>query len=77
VLLLPAQTDTAWWHDDIAYIADVYLLRGRLAFGDGDTPAPFPSALAVWGADAATADARTTALGDAWHGSPRHSRQPT
>ncbi len=47
-MLLPARTDTAWWHDDIAGAADIYLLRGRLAFGDGTQSAPFPSALVVW-----------------------------
>jgi phage N-6-adenine-methyltransferase len=67
VLLLPARTDTGWWHDDIAGRADVYLLRGRLAFGDGEVPAPFPSALAVWGAESEIRTALASALGGAWH----------
>ena len=45
--LVPARTDTRWWHEDIAGHADVWLLKGRLAFGDGAAPAPFPSALVV------------------------------
>ena len=47
--LIPARTDTAWWHDHIADVADIVFLKGRLAFGDGKAPAPFPSALALWG----------------------------
>src|SRR3954470_2035480 len=34
----------------IAGRASVYFLRGRLRFGEGGNSAPFPSALAVWGA---------------------------
>lgn len=48
--LVPARTDTAWWHDHVTGHADVFLLRGRLRFGDGKQSAPFPSALCVWGA---------------------------
>ena len=50
--LVPARTDTGWWHDDIAPTADVFFLRGRLSFGDAQQSAPFPSALAIWGGDA-------------------------
>ncbi|OJW05302.1 MAG: hypothetical protein BGO49_31130 [Planctomycetales bacterium 71-10] len=49
VLLIPARTDTAYWHDHVT-TAEVWFLRGRLKFNDGPRPAPFPSALAVWGA---------------------------
>ncbi|MGG5819363.1 DNA N-6-adenine-methyltransferase [Falsiroseomonas sp. HW251] len=48
--LIPARVDTRWWHDDVAGHADTWFLRGRLRFGDGDGTAPFPSAIAVWGA---------------------------
>lgn len=51
VALVPARTDTRWWHDHVAARADVWLLRGRLSFGDGLQAAPFPSAIVVWGAD--------------------------
>ncbi len=47
--LIPARTDTAWWHDHVAGKAYAFLLRGRLRFGDGKQSAPFPSALVVWG----------------------------
>jgi phage N-6-adenine-methyltransferase len=48
VCLVPARTDTRWWHD-YATKGEVLLLRGRLKFGDAETSAPFPSALVVFG----------------------------
>jgi transcriptional regulator with XRE-family HTH domain len=49
ICLVPARTDTRWWHVHIAGRADIGLLKGRLAFGDGTQPAPFASALVAWG----------------------------
>jgi site-specific DNA-methyltransferase (adenine-specific) len=46
VCLLPARTDTAWWHDNIQGRAEVHFLRGRVHF-NGHGPAPFPSAVAI------------------------------
>lgn len=46
VCLVPARTDTAWWHDYAAK-GDVTFIRGRLKFGGGKNSAPFPSALVV------------------------------
>jgi hypothetical protein len=54
------------WHEHIAGRAVVYFLRGRLWFGDGEQSAPFPSALAVWGADPETLAALAAALPEAW-----------
>jgi phage N-6-adenine-methyltransferase len=49
VCLLPARTDTAWWHDYvIAHAEKIRFIRGRLRFS-GKGPAPFPSALVVFG----------------------------
>jgi phage N-6-adenine-methyltransferase len=49
VCLLPARTDTKWWHDYvIAYAQSVKFIKGRLRFS-GKGPAPFPSALVVFG----------------------------
>lgn len=48
VCLLPARTDTAWWHDYILPYAEVTFVRGRLKFGDAQNGAPFPSAVAVF-----------------------------
>jgi phage N-6-adenine-methyltransferase len=44
VMLLPARTDTAWFHD-YAIRHKVTFIRGRLKFGDGMASAPFPSIL--------------------------------
>lgn len=49
VCLVPARTDTQWWHRTTAKANEVRLLRGRLKFGDGASSAPFPSALVVFG----------------------------
>lgn len=50
VCLVPARTDTAWWHDYAAK-GEVRFLRGRLKFG-GDRArghdAPFPVAVVVF-----------------------------
>jgi site-specific DNA-methyltransferase (adenine-specific) len=48
VCLLPARTDTAWWHDYVLPFAQVVFVRGRLKFGDSKSGAPFPSAVAVF-----------------------------
>jgi phage N-6-adenine-methyltransferase len=44
VMLLPARTDTAWFHD-YAIRHKVTFIRGRLKFGKGLVAAPFPSIL--------------------------------
>jgi phage N-6-adenine-methyltransferase len=46
--LVPARTDTGWWHDHVLRAGSIYFLRGRIAFGDGTSPAPFPNAIVVW-----------------------------
>lgn len=47
VCLLPARTDTAWWHDYCAK-GEVRFVRGRLKFGGAKTSAPFPSAVVIF-----------------------------
>lgn len=47
VCLVPARTDTAWWHR-YAMKGEIRLLRGRLKFGDATNTAPFPSAVIVF-----------------------------
>ena len=46
VCLIPARTDTRYWHE-YATKAEVEFLKGRLRFGGGNS-APFPSALLVF-----------------------------
>jgi len=48
VCLLPARTDTAWWHDWVWYAAEVRFIRGRLKFGGATNSAPFPSAVVIF-----------------------------
>lgn len=48
VALVPARTDTAWWHSSVMGATEVRLVRGRLRFGDAPHPAPFPSAVVVF-----------------------------
>ena len=42
VCLVPARTDTKWWHD-WAMKGDIEFIKGRLKFGDAKDSAPFPS----------------------------------
>ena len=48
VLLLPARTDTKWFHDYIYGKAEIRFLRGRLKFGDAKDSAPFPSMVVIY-----------------------------
>lgn len=48
VMLLPSRTCTRWFHslyerDEV----EIRFIRGRLKYGDGTSPAPFPSILVV------------------------------
>jgi phage N-6-adenine-methyltransferase len=47
VCLVPARTDTSWWHDYAAK-GQVTFIRGRLKFGRYRNSAPFPSAHVVF-----------------------------
>lgn len=51
VCLVPARTDTRWWHDYIQGKAEVRFIRGRLKFGSSKSNAPFPSALVIFWPD--------------------------
>lgn len=46
VALVPARTDTAWWHNYCIH-HEVRFIRGRLKFGNSKNCAPFPSAIIV------------------------------
>lgn len=48
VALLPARTDTRWWHDYIQGKAEVRFIKGRLKFGDSKNSAPFPSCVVIF-----------------------------
>ena len=48
VMLLPARTDTRWFHDWIYGKAEIRFLRGRLKFGGCKNSAPFPSMVVIF-----------------------------
>lgn len=47
VLLLPARTDTRWFHNFIYKKHEIRFIKGRLKFNDCKQPAPFPSMVVV------------------------------
>lgn len=48
VMLLPARTDTAWFHDLCLRGGQVCFLRGRLKFGGATNSAPFSSMIVIF-----------------------------
>ncbi|MNV80605.1 DNA N-6-adenine-methyltransferase (Dam) [compost metagenome] len=48
VALLPARTDTKWFHDYVYGKAETRFVRGRLKFGEAKNSAPFPSVVVIW-----------------------------
>ena len=48
VCLLPARTDTKWFHDYIYGKAEIRFVKGRLKFGTSKNSAPFPSMVVVY-----------------------------
>ena len=52
-MLLPARTDTKWFHDYIYNQAEIRFVRGRLKFGESQNSAPFPSMVVVFRSEGA------------------------
>jgi hypothetical protein len=49
VFLVPARTDTRWFHElCLPFAKEIRFIKGRLRFGDGKYPAPFPSMLVIF-----------------------------
>ena len=48
VLLLPARTDTKWFHEYVLGRSEVRFVKGRLRFGGCKNSAPFPSMVVVY-----------------------------
>lgn len=50
VMLLPARTDTKWFHQYIyqQHNAEIRFIKGRLKFGGSRNSAPFPSMIVVF-----------------------------
>lgn len=47
VCLLPARTDTKWFHNFIYEKHEIRFIKGRLKFNDGKQSAPFPSMIVI------------------------------
>lgn len=52
ICLVPARTDTSWWHD-FCMKGEIRFVRGRLKFVGAKSPAPFPCAVVVFRAKGA------------------------
>ena len=75
--LLPARTDTRWWHNWVQLALEVWFLKGRVCFElDGKpildkngkpTGAPFPSALVRFGGKLKSDDGRAPVYYWDWH----------
>jgi site-specific DNA-methyltransferase (adenine-specific) len=48
VMLIPARTDTRWWHQYVEGRAEVRFIKGRIRFVGAPYNAPFPSCLVVF-----------------------------
>ena len=48
VMLIPARTDTSYFHDYIYGKSEIRFIRGRLKFNDGKQRAPFPSMVVIY-----------------------------
>lgn len=50
VMLLPARTDTRWFHQYIYGRAEIRFMPGRMKFGRSKNSAPFPSMVCIFAA---------------------------
>lgn len=48
VMLIPARTETRWWHRYVKNARWIYFMKGRLKFSGSGSNAPFPSAVVVF-----------------------------
>ena len=48
VMLLPARTDTCWFHDYIYGQADIKFIKGRLRFSGSKCNSPFPNMIVIF-----------------------------
>ena len=48
VLLIPARTDTRYFHNFIYNRAEIRFIKGRLKFGQSKNSAPFPSMVVIF-----------------------------
>lgn len=48
VMLIPARTDTRYFHDFIQHRSEIRFVKGRLKFGNSKQAAPFPSMVVIF-----------------------------
>lgn len=48
VMLIPARTDTKYFHEYIYHQAEIRFIKGRLKFGGCKNAAPFPSMIVIF-----------------------------
>lgn len=48
VMLVPARTDTKWFHRYVTKATEVRFIEGRLKFGGASNSAPFPSMIVIF-----------------------------
>ncbi|KMK75433.1 DNA N-6-adenine-methyltransferase [Alkalihalobacillus pseudalcaliphilus] len=48
VCLVPARTDTRWFHDYVLGKSEIRFVKGRLKFGGSKSGAPFPSIVVIY-----------------------------
>jgi site-specific DNA-methyltransferase (adenine-specific) len=46
--LIPARTDTQWWHQYVMMADEIRFIKGRLRFQGAKDGAPFPSAIVIF-----------------------------
>lgn len=51
VMLLPARTDTKWFHEYVYNNAEIRFVKGRLKFGGAKYNAPFPVMVVIFRGD--------------------------
>ena len=51
VCLIPARTDTRWWHRFVMESSEIRFIKGRLKFGKSKQGAPFPSCIVIFKPD--------------------------
>jgi len=47
-MLIPARTDTKWFHEYVYGKAEIRFVRGRLKYGNAKWNAPFPSMIVIY-----------------------------
>jgi site-specific DNA-methyltransferase (adenine-specific) len=51
VCLLPARTDTKWWHEYVLKASEIRFIKGRIKFRGAENSAPFPSVIVIFRKD--------------------------